>query len=169
MRPVTKPGLAELSKDQQTVMLNEHIPYRLSLLRDGYRPSSIQASQHTNQAFEAGSVSGRILLAFLGLGYDSISGSLKHNRKHDEKDGQTDDVKAPDIGGHFVEPGSLSQTENEALAKFIRGANKACAHFTIGSSHQLNLGTYAQAGPIIFRLMAQCFPIHAKSWPTWSA
>jgi len=168
MRPVTKPGLAELSEDQQKVMLNEHIPYRLSLLLNGYRPSSIQASQHTNQAFEAGSVSGRILLVFLGLGYDSISGSLKFTRKHDEKDGQTDDVKAPDLGGHFVEPRSLSQIDKEALAKFIHGANKACAHFTIGSNHQLNLETYAKAGPIIFRLMAQCFPRYAKSWPTWS-
>jgi hypothetical protein len=48
----------------------------------------------------------------------------------------------------------------------VRG--KACAHFTIGSEHQLDLQTYADAGPIIFRMMAENFPTHAESWPKWS-
>jgi hypothetical protein len=166
MRPVTRLGFAELPEDQQKAMLNVHIPYRLSLLRDGNRPPSIQPSQQTNQAFEAGVVSGRILLSFLGIGCDRSS-ALKAVQKHDAKDDKTDDVKAPDVGGQFVELGNLSQSDKAPLADFIRGAHKACAHFTIGSDHQLNLETYAKAGPIIFRLMAECFPNNARSWPKW--
>jgi hypothetical protein len=167
MRPVTKPGLAELPEDQKKAMLNEHIPYRLSLLRDGYRPPWLQPCQHTNQAFEAGVVSGRILLSFLGVGCDR-SGALKADQKHDAKDDKTDDVKAPNVGGQFVELGNLSQSDKDTLADFIRGAHKASAHFTIGSDHQLNLQTYAEAGTIIFRLIAECFPNNAGSWPKWS-
>ena len=168
MRPVTELGLSPLDEKNTQDMLNEHIPYRLSLLRDGYRPPWVPPCQHTNQAFEAGSTSGRILLSFLGLGCDPKSGVLKAAQKHDAKDGQTDDVKAPDIGGQFVELESLCQTEKDTLAAFIRGVNKGCAHFTIGFDHQLNLQTYAAAGPVIFRLIAKCFPNHAESWPKWS-
>jgi len=169
MRPIQKPGSAPLSEKDADYMLKVGIPYRLSLLRDGYWPRwSKKNNQHTNQAFEAGSASGRILLSFLGLGCDPKSGVLKPARKHDANDGQTDDVKAPDIGGEFVELESLCQTDKDTLAAFIRGVNKACAHFTIGSDHQLDLQTYAAAGPIIFRLMAECFPNHAESWPKWA-
>jgi hypothetical protein len=164
MRPVQELGLAPLNEKNIQDMLNQHIPYRLSLLRDGYRPPWIPPCQHTNQSFEAGSVSGRILLSLLGLGCDR-NGALKPDQKHDAKDGQTDDVKVPDIGGEFVELESLCQTDKDALAAFIRGVNKACAHFTIDSDHQLNLQTYAAAGSIIFRLMTECFPNHAESWP----
>ena len=168
MRPVNKSGIAELPDDQQKAMLDEHIPYRLSLLRDGYRPAWIHPCQHTNQAFEAGVVSGRILLSFLGLSYDRKTGRLKADQKHDEMDGKTDDVKAPDVGGQFVELRGLPEDENHTLAKFIKGANKACAHFTIGSDHELNLQAYAAAAMIIFRLMAERFPSNAGSWPKWS-
>lgn len=168
MRPIQRPGFAPLPEKDIQDMLNEHIPYRLSLLRDGYRPSWISPCRHTNQAFEAGVVSGRILLSFLGLGCDRTTGALKADPNHDAKDGKTDDVKAPDVGGQFVELGSLSESDQGTLARFIRGAHKACAHFTIGSGHHLNLQTYAQAGLIIFRLMAERFPNHAGSWPKWS-
>ena len=123
MRPVQELGLAPLNEEDIQDMLNEHIPYRLSLLRDGYRPPWIPPCQHTNQAFEAGSTSGRILLSFLGLGCDRKTWALKADQKHDAKDGQTDDVKVPDIGGEFVELESLCQTEKDTLAAFIRGVN----------------------------------------------
>jgi hypothetical protein len=168
MRPVTKAGLAPLAEADQKKMFEEDIPYRLSLLRDGCRPAWIHPCQHTNQAFEAGVVSGRILLSFLGLACDRTTGALRTDRKHDAKVDQTDDVKAPDVGGQFVELEDLTQNEKDALAVFIRGAHKACAHFTIGSDHHLNLQTYADAGPIIFRIMAENFPTHAESWPKWS-
>ncbi|MDX2225990.1 MAG: hypothetical protein SFY92_02655 [Verrucomicrobiae bacterium] len=170
MRNVTRPGLAELKEGQQKEMLEQHIPYRLSLLRDGFRPSWIQPCQHTNQAFEAGAISGRILLSFLGIGYNNNSGRLTSDREHKKyKGGLTDDVKAPDVGGHFVEVDNLAEPDKDTLAFFIQGVHKACAHFTIDSNHQLTLENYAEAGAIIFRLMAQSFPNHSSSWPKWSS
>ena len=110
----------------------------------------------------------RNLLSFLGLGCSRRTGTLAEDQKHDARDGQTDDVKAPDVGGQFVDIQNLDSEEHGILARFIRGANKACAHFTIGSDHQLDLQTYADAGPIIFRLMKKCFPKHPESWPKWT-
>ena len=157
MRPITK-GHAPLDSENHARMLNEHIPYRMSLLRDGLRPPWISPCQHTNQAFEAGSVSGRILLSFIGLGCDRETGELKPTTKHDSKEGMTDDVKAPDVGGRFADFHKLSAPEKEVLAKFIRGTHKACAHFTVGSDHELTVETYQQAVPIIQRLLQACLP-----------
>jgi hypothetical protein len=167
MRPVVKPGIAPLPKQEMDAMLTNHIPYRLTLLRDGYLPPGATLSQPTNQAFEAGAVSGRILLSLLGLKVDRKHIKLKPDQDHDAKDGKTDDVKARDIGGEFVNPDELPEHEREILAQFIHGVNKACAHFTIGSEHKLDRPFYAEAASIIFRLMAERFPDHAVKWPKW--
>lgn len=174
MRSVTELGPAPLSDAEKNDMLNQHIPYRLSLLRVGHRPPWIKPCQHTNQAFEAGAVSGRILLSFLGIGFDRETSGLKPDQKHAAqtnpvtKHKETDDVKARDVGGEFVVLKSLSQADSEILAKFIHGVHKACAHFTLGSDHELDLRIYAEASPIIFRLMAEQFPDHATRWPSWN-
>jgi hypothetical protein len=163
-------GFAPLPEKDIQDMLNKHIPYRLSLIRDGYWPRwSTKNSQHTNQAFEAGAVSGRILLSFLGLKCGRKVVQLEPDQSHDSVDQKTtDDVKAPDIGGKFVEIDALPAADRHALAVFYRGVNKACAHFTFGSDHELSLDTYARAAPIIFRLMAERFPKNLGSWPKWS-
>jgi hypothetical protein len=67
-------------------------------------------------------------------------------------------VKVRDVGGRFVELTEVSATETETLSKFIHGVHKACAHFTIGSDHELNAATYQQAVPIILRLLHECLP-----------
>lgn len=151
-------NIAPLSEKDRIAMLNEHIPYRESLLRDGVRPAWVPPCQHTNQAFEAGTVSGRILLSFLGLEYDKKTGLLKKDRGHIADKGITDDVKAPDIGGRLAELDELLPEETETLARFIHGANKACAHFTINSGHALTPDTYHRAVPIICRLLESCLP-----------
>lgn len=157
MRPIQPNGFAPLSEKDRMAMLAQHIPYRKRLLRDGVRPGGAQCWQD-NQAAEAGIVSGRILLSFLGLGYDKVTGGLSLDRKHIPKGGPTDDVKAPDVGGRFAELDELSPEEAEALARFIHGAHKACAHFTINSGHALTLETYHRAVPIICRLLDSCMP-----------
>ena len=158
MRPVQSDGTAPLNDEDRMAMLDEHIPYRERLFRDGVRPAWIPPCHHTNQAFEAGIVSGRILLSLLGIGYDKASDGLALDRIHKPKSGPTDDVKALDVGGRFVELDELSPEETETLARFIHGANKACAHFTINSSHALTLETYHRAVPIICRLLDACLP-----------
>jgi len=167
MRPIKQLGFAPMSEINREVMLNEHIPYRLSLLRDGFLPW-VPPCQHTNQAFEAGVLSGRILLSFLGIGCDRKTGTLKEDHSHDAIDKKTDDVKAPDVGAAFVDLGNLSSVEKNILATFIRGAHKACAHFTIESDHKLDLPAYKQAAPIIFRLMHDQFRKNAQAWPKWT-
>ena len=169
MRSIQTQGLAPLSKGDIHDMLNKHIPYRLYLLRDGYWPSwSTEKSQQTNQAFESGAVSGRVLLSFLGLKCGRKVVQLEPDQVHDLVDKKTtDDVKAPDMGGKFVQINALPAADRHSLAVFYRGVNKASAHLTIGSDHELNLQSYAAAAPIIFRLMAECFPNNAESWPKW--
>lgn len=148
-----------LSDKDRMAMLSRHIPYRQRLLTDGVRPGGAKCWQD-NQAFEAGIVSGRILLSFLGLGFDGKTGGLRQDRKYASQDGMTDDVKAPDVGGRFAELDELLPEEAETLARFIHGAHKACAHLTINSGHELTLDTYHQAVPIICRLLDSCLPKH---------
>ena len=157
MRPVQPDGTATLSNEDRMQMLDVHIPYRKRLLMDGVRPGGARCWQDS-QAAEAGIVSGRILLSFLGLGFDRKIGGLRQDRKYSSQDGMTDDVKAPDVGGRFAELEELSPDESETLARFIHGAHKACAHFTINSGHALTLDTYHRAVPIICRLLDSCLP-----------
>jgi len=157
MRPIQEPGLAPLAEKDRREMLDQHIPYRVQLLEAAVR--SIPARNLAdNQAFEAGAVSGRILLSFLGVGYAERSGELREDRQHKQKDGMTDDVKAKDVGGRFVELNLLSSEDSRILAQFVQGAHKACAHFTIGSLHQLDVETYTKAVAIIVRLLRECLP-----------
>lgn len=158
MRPIQEPGFAPLPDHDQDAMLRQHIPYRIELLKAGVRPLGA-INQQDNQAAEAGIVSGRILLSFLGLGYDSTKGTLKLDRDHRPPKGPTDDVKIRDVGGRFVELGELGIDEAEALAKFIHGAHKACAHFTIGSKHELTVPIFQKAVPVILRLLDACLPL----------
>jgi hypothetical protein len=92
-------------------MLTEDIPYRVQLLKDGSRQRGAE-TQQDNQAFEAGVVSGRILLSFLGVGFDEKTGRLKEDRKHKLTNELTDDVKVRDVGGRFVELVDVSAAES---------------------------------------------------------
>jgi hypothetical protein len=139
----------ELAAPKIAVTLHQHLPYRLQLLLDG--ASRVPArSMADNQAFEAGAVAGRSLLAFLGVDYDKKLGILKAAHSyHPEKGGLTDEVKAPDVGGRFVEISSLSDDQKELLIRFIHGVHKACAHFTLDSQHGLDVGTFQAAAGLI--------------------
>jgi len=157
MRSVQESGFAPLDDFGVQAMLNQHIPYRLRLLRDAF-PRIPARCDPDNQSFEAGTLSGRILLSFLGVAFDEKTGTLREDREHKPRRGPTDDVKVRDVGGRFVELAELSTAETKILEKFIRGANKACAHFTVGSDHELTVETYQQAVPIIQRLVQACLP-----------
>ena len=157
MRPILSLGCAPLPADEVRKMLKRHIPYRQWLLDDAVSRIPAKTNQD-NQSFEAGTLSGRILLSFLGVAFDEKTGRLREDREHKPRRRPTDDVKIRDVGGRFVELAELSTTETKTLEKFIRGANKACAHFTVGSDHELTVETYQQAVPIIQRLVQACLP-----------
>jgi|688.fasta_scaffold697051_2 hypothetical protein len=155
MRRVTKISLARLSETDIRAMRDEHIPYRRRLLVDvlDRLPAKCLAD---NQAFEAGVVSGRILLGFIGIGYDESTKRLKQDHIHKAgKDELTDDVKVQDVGGSFCHLEALPPEEADTLCKFIRGAHKACAHFTMGSDHELDEDTYRKSASIISRLLEE--------------
>jgi len=162
MRPAQEFGFAPVTEKDRQELLHQHIPYRVQLFQDGAKRIPAQGKQD-NQAFEAGAISGRILLSFLGVGYDEKRDRLKEDRQHKSMGGITDDVKVRDVGGHFVNLDSLSAHEKEALSRLIHGANKACAHFTVGSDHRLDVATYKQAVTIIVRLLRECLPNESKS------
>jgi hypothetical protein len=135
--------------------LKVHIPYRLAHLLDVI-PRLPARCMADNQAFEAGAVAGRSLLSFLGTGCDS-GGILKKDQRYFAVD-MTDDVKAPDVGGRFVDLNALTQDEKLLLERFIRGVNKSSAHFTWGSEHGLDVPTYREAASLIQRLLRDHLP-----------
>jgi hypothetical protein len=109
-----------------------------------------------SQAFEAGAVAGRSLLAFLGIRYDRATRRLAEDRSYQkEPGGMTDDVKAPDVGGRFVEINQLSNDSQALLVRFIYGVHKASAHLTWKFTHALDVNTYRPAARLIAELLAQ--------------
>lgn len=140
-----------LASEEVKRFIDKHLPYRLALIRDAVARIPAQ-SFADNQAFEAAAVAGRVLLGFLGVGYDSKKETLREDRTHQAKNGLTDDVKIVDVGGRYVDVASLSQEETVVLTRFIHGVHKACAHLTAGSNHGLDVATFQSAAPIIQRL-----------------
>jgi hypothetical protein len=151
MRRVSNGNAEPLAPDEVRQFRGEHLPYRLALLRDAILRVPARTLSD-DQAFEAGAVAGRVLLAFLGLGFDPNSDSLREDRRHHVKNGLTDDVKVVDVGGRFVDIASLSQSETAILTRFIHGVHKACAHLTSRSKHALDVATFQRAVPLIERL-----------------
>ena len=136
-------------------LLNEHLPYRLRMIRDA-RDRVPAKSFADNQAFEAGAVAGRSLLAFLGVAFDRNKGVLAPYHSHIRlKGGLTDEVKVPDVGGRYVEIERLTAHDAAILARFIEGVHKACAHFTWKSEHRLDPSTFTEASDLILRLYAE--------------
>ena len=159
MRPTDAQGHPDaLPKEDIAELLTEHIPYRLVHLRDAV-PRVPARCMADNQSFEAGAVAGRSLLSFLGIGYDPKTGTLREDRcYYPAAKGMTDDVKAPDVGGSFVDLGSLSEHEKTLLARFIHGVHKSSAHFTWKSEHGLDIPTYREAAGLIQRLLRDHLP-----------
>jgi len=153
MRPLFQEDIAApLSPEERARLLGSDLPYRLYHLRDAIQRVPAKSPQD-NQAFEAGAVAGRVLLEFLGVGYDNKRDCLCESRGHSRtKSDLTDDVKVVDLDGTYVSVSNLPPEDQAILAKFIRGVHKACAHLTIGSEHQLTAEIFQDAGPIILRL-----------------
>jgi hypothetical protein len=154
MRPLSATGQpAPLGPQEIKEIRDKHLMYRRALLMDAVAriPALTMAD---NQAFEAGAAAGRSLLSFLGLRYDRKAKELAQDRSYQrEDDNQTDDVKAPDVGGHFVEIRRLSKDQRKILARFIHGVHKASAHFTWKSRHEMTVPTYQATAPLIIELL----------------
>jgi hypothetical protein len=151
MRRVSQEDQIEpLSFKEVKQFREEHLPYRLALIRDAVSRVPVQ-SLADDQAFEAAAVAGRVLLGFLGVGYDSKKKLLQEDRRYRTQDGFTDDVKIIDVGGRYVDIARLSQEENALLMRFIHGVHKACAHLT-AAKHGLDVPTFQSTAVLIQRL-----------------
>jgi hypothetical protein len=151
-----------LPKQEVAELLTDHLPYRLAHLLDAI-PRIPARCMADNQAFEAGAVAGRALLSFLGVGYSNKAAAVTEDRRYQRLAGDmTDDVKAPDVGGSFVDIRTLSVTQQNLLARFIHGVHKASAHFTWKSQHGLDVATYREAAVIIKDLLNQHIPHGAE-------
>jgi len=110
---------------------------------------------------EAGVISGRLLIQFLGLGIE-LRPDLRLVERHDyfeRSKGQTDEVKVSDVGGSFVDLSELSDEDKLVLAKFHYGASKACAHFTWESDHGLDVEVIHRASDLIHGLVHAHCPV----------
>jgi hypothetical protein len=162
MRRLGANGPDPLPVQEVAELLKKHIPYRLAHLLDAI-PRVPSRSMADNQAFEAGAVAGRTLLSFLGVGYSKKTATLTEDRDHQKlPGGMTDDLKAPDVGGSFVEIKALSEPQRSILARFIHGVHKSSAHFTWKSQHQLDVATYREAAEIIKDLLHQHVPCEVE-------
>ncbi len=154
MRPLDSNGHPEsLPHPDVLEILQQHLPYRRALLLDAVAriPARTMAD---NQAFEAGVVAGRSLLSFLGIRYDRRTRRLADDHTYQRETGDlTDDIKAPDVGGRFVDISRLSRDSQNVLERFIHGAHKASAHLTWKSTHTLDVETYQTAATIISDLL----------------
>lgn len=159
VRQIGSDKSAPLAPEERKAVLETHLPYRLYHLLDALERVPAKTAED-NQAFEAGAVAGRVLLEFLGVGYNPKSGELRESRSHVVSgNGQTDDVKVVDVDGTYVSLAELSEQEKTILCEFIRGVHKACAHLTIGSKHSLTVDVFKMAGPIIAKLYQKHVPM----------
>lgn len=128
--------------------LEDAIPYRLGLLNDAI--SRIPAKDLSDrQAFEAGAISGRLLLSFLGIDYSGKDKKL-YRKSHLFSE---DDVRVDRLGKTFVEISFLTEDQKKLIIEFIQGVHKACAHFTVGSNHGLDATIYQQCAGLITALV----------------
>jgi hypothetical protein len=149
-RRIDQNGIPDpLSRDVIESFLKIGVPYRLAML--DFAEAAIPAKTTRDSAFvEAGIVSGRLLLQFLGLGIRRKGGlRLVENREYHIENASTDEVKITDVGGRLVDVASLDAATAEALAHFHNGASKASAHFTWDSGHQLDFDNLGRCIPII--------------------
>jgi hypothetical protein len=162
-RRIDQNGIPDpLSREVIECFLKVGVPYRLAML--DFAEAAIPAKTTRDSAFvEAGIVTGRLLLQFLGLGVRR-KGSLTliASREYHTENGFTDKVKITDLGGRFVEVASLDAATADALAHYHNGASKASAHFTWDSGHQLKPDNLRRCIPIIRNLVLTHLPSHAK-------
>ena len=154
MRPLIKANCpSALPQDDVIAIRQQHLPYRRELVLDAINRIPAK-TMLDNQAFEAGAIAGRSILSLLGIRHDRRKGCLAVDHDYQIEPGNmTDDVKAPDIGGTFVDIGTLSIEEQSILSRFIHGVHKACAHFTWKSTYAFDVENYHAAARLIVSLL----------------
>lgn len=125
-----------LTEKEKEEILTDHIPYKLTQLRNHSRYKVYYREVIKDPAFyrrheicslEIGFVAGRLFLEFLGIAYDSKSNSLVPRKEHQIK---SDDLFIRHFGLEPVDISTLDTSELNILTTFYNRANKGSGHFT---------------------------------------
>jgi hypothetical protein len=120
--------MGKLNSDQIEEFFSEHLPYKYGMLlahAEMCRPGPWKGDPAVlNACFVASLVTGRLFLNFLGVKRNAKDDSLQVCKAWD------DDVSSVDLGGTFVDIGSLPPRDVELFTGFLKMADKAAAHFS---------------------------------------
>lgn len=126
--------MAKLTPEQIEEYFDVHLPYRTLIMLAHFRMTRVPWRGDVAQlqaSFEASLITGRMYLNVLGIIKDWHD-KLVPNRF------RADDVSAEDLGGTLVDPGTLSQNDQDLLIGFHRMVDKGAAHLTIPMSHPVS-------------------------------
>lgn len=155
-----------LKDGEKLEMLQKHIPYRLEMLNT-YKllhqdkrdllmkiPNEVRVPVADVCVTEASRIAARLFIEFMGLKHEHFM--LKKSRKYYAPDGETSyEVKIVDVGGKWVDPDELSQSQQDLLVKAYHTGNKATAHFTYGAENIGNLEILIPCIALINELLHQ--------------
>jgi hypothetical protein len=120
--------MGKLNKDQIDEFFSEHLPYRYGILLAHTKLCLIGPwtgdPAVLNACFVASLITGRLFLNLLGIKRNVKDDFLQPCRAWD------DDVSSVDLGGTFVDIGSLPTRDVELFTGFLKMADKAAAHFS---------------------------------------
>jgi hypothetical protein len=128
----------QLTDNEKTEIIQEHIPYKLTQLRhhhyykDRFQKEILPNDQtlyrrHEICAIEIAFVSGRLFLEFLGISFDKKTNQITERQSNQIK---ADDLFITDFNCDPVKLVSFTQNELDTLATFYNRANKGSGHFT---------------------------------------
>lgn len=128
----------QLTEDEKTEILQDHIPYKLTQLRhhhyykDHFRKKILYNNpalyrKHEICSIEIAFVAGRLFLEFLGISFDKKSNQVIERKSSQIKE---DDLFISDFNCNPVQLSSLSTQDINTLSTFYNRANKGSGHFT---------------------------------------
>ncbi len=127
--------MSKLSESEINEYFEKHLPYRVGIMLAHYkmtRPGRTDGHAWLAPCFEASVITGRSMLNVLGV-FKRKKTDVLYNKTPSEYG--DDDVHANDLGGTFVNVDTLPETDKQLFTRFIRMADKACAHLTTPQPH----------------------------------
>ncbi|MEP7362527.1 MAG: hypothetical protein ABI972_04665 [Acidobacteriota bacterium] len=114
----------------------KHLPYRIRIMLAHYKLTQLGRAAKDDQwlapCFEASVITGRLMLNVLGV-FKRRNDELYSKKYREYED---DAVNAEDLGGTFVDANNLPENDKRLFERFIRMADKACAHLTTPQKHE---------------------------------
>jgi len=129
--------MGKLTKSQIDEYFKDHLPYRTRIMLAHYKMTHDNCGNDKTWAgnpawldacFVASLITARIYLNLLGVGKES--GRLCAFKP------RQDDITVDDLGGHRIDPVTLSPLEQQLFLGFLTMTDKAAAHLTTPKDHK---------------------------------